>query len=331
MSRLKKIWTSEYKNRIKVSFFIFFIFLGLFIYSSFITPVSNSLSAIPTLQNNVTVKIIGVSGIIFMIILFLFFSTLEIVLLNKNMKKKVNWITKICTLFFLNALTLTTSVFLYYLLHFSLTNENVVNVYYLLLSISIEFLFVAILFKNLDNITWKKAFFKSIVNSIVVIFAIMLFLLIIYSGWTGLLFVCIIVWSTDIFGYEGGIRFGKHKIAPLISPKKTTEGACFSIVGSLLLTVISFIIIWYGFHIFPIYPFVSATNINNVGILVLILTSILFSLIAIIGDLFFSLVKRKYNIKDFSNIFQKHGGILDRFDSFSFVTIIFTIFIIIGQ
>ena len=113
--------------------------------------------------------------------------------------------------------------------------------------------------------------------------------------------VFIIAFMTDTFAYFSGYLFGKHKLIPNVSPKKTIEGSIGGILGSTISCLI------FG-HIF---------NLNMV--LMLILGSI-GSIIAQIGDLFASSIKRYVGIKDYGNLIPGHGGILDRFDSVILVT-----------
>ena len=113
--------------------------------------------------------------------------------------------------------------------------------------------------------------------------------------------VFIIAFMTDTFAYFSGYLFGKHKLIPNVSPKKTIEGSIGGILGSTICCLI------FG-HIF---------NLNMV--LMLILGSI-GSIIAQIGDLFASSIKRYVGIKDYGNLIPGHGGILDRFDSVILVT-----------
>ena len=115
---------------------------------------------------------------------------------------------------------------------------------------------------------------------------------------------------TDTFAYVGGSLIGKHKVTKL-SPNKSWEGY---IVGSLMGT---FMMSMYYFNF-----------INMQGKLMpVILIIFLMTVVGQIGDLFFSAIKRKHNIKDFSNLIPGHGGVLDRLDSLIFVAIIFMIFI----
>jgi len=107
------------------------------------------------------------------------------------------------------------------------------------------------------------------------------------------------VWILDTMSYYVGKNFGKHKLAPEISPNKTLEGF---IGGSL--SCILFNMLYFGF-----------TKGLMIGMIV--------SLVGVFGDLFKSLIKRQYNIKDFSNIFGPHGGFLDRFDALMFSSLVF--------
>lgn len=130
-----------------------------------------------------------------------------------------------------------------------------------------------------------------------------------YSLWH-FLYVILIPILTDSFAYLLGRRFGKRKLAPLISPNKTIEG---SIWGSFLGTILGSV--FYYFLIGPI------------NILFLIGMTFLISVMGQLGDLFFSKIKRENGIKDFSDLIPGHGGILDRFDSILFSSMVFTLFI----
>jgi phosphatidate cytidylyltransferase len=123
--------------------------------------------------------------------------------------------------------------------------------------------------------------------------------------------VFITAWITDVGGYVFGRLFGRHKMSPSVSPRKTVEGA----VGGVLLTVLISVLALWGYS-----AYLSANGVQaNYNYGSLIILSILCALISIIGDLSASLIKRENNIKDFGNILPGHGGILDRFDSIIFV------------
>jgi len=110
-----------------------------------------------------------------------------------------------------------------------------------------------------------------------------------------------IAFGTDTFAYLIGSTLGKHKLSPKLSPKKSVEGAIGGIFGSLIMTVI------YSYY------FVQ----NHFGLIALL--AIVASILAQIGDLAASKLKREAGIKDYGNIIPGHGGILDRFDSIIFV------------
>ena len=118
------------------------------------------------------------------------------------------------------------------------------------------------------------------------------------------LLIFIGAWITDIFAYFIGMLFGKHKLIPEISPKKTIEGS----IGGILFCGGSFIL--YGVLIGHFFE-----NAERMNLAALFAYGVIVSVVSQIGDLSMSAVKRHYGIKDFGKIFPGHGGILDRFDS----------------
>ncbi len=123
-----------------------------------------------------------------------------------------------------------------------------------------------------------------------------------------LMMVLICSWATDSGAYFTGIFLGKHKLAPTISPKKTIEGAIGGIIVCVLVNILSAFI--FDRYIFQT-PHISYWV---VGIL-----SVFLSVVGMLGDLNASLIKRNFNAKDFGHIMPGHGGVMDRFDSVSFV------------
>lgn len=117
------------------------------------------------------------------------------------------------------------------------------------------------------------------------------------------LLVFIGAWSTDTGAYFIGVLFGKHKLIPEVSPKKTVEGA----FGGVLGCVVGFVL--YGFIVSKLHSDI------RVNYLMLILLALVVSVVSQLGDLIASFVKREQGIKDFGFIFPGHGGVLDRFDS----------------
>lgn len=115
-------------------------------------------------------------------------------------------------------------------------------------------------------------------------------------------------WGSDTFAYCTGLLFGKHKLSPLLSPKKSIEGAIGGIIGATILGTIYAYFVMY--KLFDIDITVSSIRVGvacGIG-----------AIISMIGDLTASAIKRDYNVKDYGNIIPGHGGILDRFDSVIF-------------
>lgn len=119
--------------------------------------------------------------------------------------------------------------------------------------------------------------------------------------------VFISAWGCDTGAYFTGVTIGKHKLIPDLSPKKTIEG---SIGGVVLATLIAFI---YGYYVETQF---MLEGVNT--ILLCVITGIIGSILAQIGDLAASAIKRHAGIKDYGNLIPGHGGILDRFDSVLF-------------
>lgn len=142
----------------------------------------------------------------------------------------------------------------------------------------------------------------------------------------GLAFVFLVSSLTDVFALVFGMLFGKRKLAPEISPKKTIEGAAGGlfggIVGALLVFLVFEIFGWLGTGFFAWGLRKSYTYLSYA------LIAIFGSCLTQIGDLVASLIKRSLGIKDFSRLLGSHGGMLDRVDGMMlnacFVSLIFT-------
>lgn len=125
-----------------------------------------------------------------------------------------------------------------------------------------------------------------------------------YNVW--LIFLC--SWGSDTCAYVAGVAFGRHKMAPVLSPKKSIEGAAGGVVGAALLALIYAAvfrdnIVTGAVDVYIAYPLICAAG----------------ACISMVGDLAASAIKRKHSIKDYGTLIPGHGGIMDRFDSVIFV------------
>ncbi len=123
-----------------------------------------------------------------------------------------------------------------------------------------------------------------------------------YTVW--LIFIC--SWGCDTCAYLVGVMFGKHKMAPILSPKKSVEGGIGGVVGAALLGFVYALIFKGNIHEIS-NPMVTFPVICAVG-----------GIISQVGDLCASGIKRNNDIKDYGKLIPGHGGILDRFDSVIF-------------
>jgi len=117
-----------------------------------------------------------------------------------------------------------------------------------------------------------------------------------YNG-TGMLMVFVLLWSTDTFAYLVGRKWGKHKLAPGISPGKSIEGLIGGMIGSLLVAA----------------AFFYAQNEQSLAFY--LGAALVISVFGVLGDLMESKIKRQAGVKDSGDLLPGHGGFLDRFDS----------------
>ena len=122
--------------------------------------------------------------------------------------------------------------------------------------------------------------------------------------------VFLLPWMADGGGYFVGSYFGRRKLCPGISPKKTVEG----VLGGTVFCVASALVMGLVFQ-FIVFGGDESVRVNFAGLIVL---AILDSVVSLIGDLSFSLIKRNLKIKDYGTLFPGHGGMLDRCDSIIF-------------
>ena len=111
--------------------------------------------------------------------------------------------------------------------------------------------------------------------------------------------------GTDTGAQLGGMAFGKHKMCPNISPKKTVEGAVSGVITGVVLNAVAMVL----YNKFAVQPLDKTTMIT------LMVCAPFVSFLSMMGDLSASVLKRNFGVKDFGKIFPGHGGVMDRFDS----------------
>ena len=137
-------------------------------------------------------------------------------------------------------------------------------------------------------------------------------------GYDAMFFILLILcfaWGGDTCAYFAGRAFGKHKLAPVVSPNKTVEGAIGGVIGSVVIGLLATII--YSALSGRFASLTVAVTARHY--IIIAAMGAVASVLGILGDLFASAVKRQVGIKDYGTIFPGHGGILDRFDSVMFI------------
>ncbi|HOK40580.1 MAG TPA: phosphatidate cytidylyltransferase [bacterium] len=235
--------------------------------------------------------IIYLAGI-YLKILLLIFSLLALFELFKIIKPQINYFLKVIT--FISA-----AIIIFF---------NTEQIYLLILCL---LFFIMVFEVNKENIVFSAAIITfMIIYSTIGFFYFYKFR--VNYGFSLLLLLLTDIWVCDTAAYFFGIKFGKHKLAPQISPKKSIEGF---LAGFIFAFIYAFF-----FHLFfnKFYSF----SLFQIFIIPLIV-----GIFGQIGDLFESLIKRSADIKDSGKILPGHGGILDRFDSLIFsLPLIYIIF-----
>ena len=168
--------------------------------------------------------------------------------------------------------------------------------------------FFALLLRNHDTVTFPEIVTAMFGGVVLPLLLLSLWRIFAMDGGEFLLVLLPLVaaWGSDTCALFAGMAFGKHKLAPVISPKKTVEGAAGGVLGATVLMLL--VVYLFNTHAGLDIHYGAAALMGAVG-----------AVIGQVGDLSFSIIKRQTGIKDYGHIFPGHGGVLDRFDSVIFV------------
>ncbi len=172
-------------------------------------------------------------------------------------------------------------------------------------------LFFVITYPHTANL-WRCPSRRLVMGVFILIPAWAGFILLREQGWFWLLYVLLIAWVADIFAYFAGRAFGKHKLAPAVSPGKSWEGVIGGLVGTSLLST--------GAGLW------QELTLSQFGVLLAI--TIIVTAVSVLGDLTESLVKREAGMKDSSQLLPGHGGVMDRIDSLTSAIPIFSLLLL---
>ena len=130
-----------------------------------------------------------------------------------------------------------------------------------------------------------------------------------------ILFLLVLVAAADIGAYFSGRRFGRHKLAPAVSPGKSWEGFWGGLASSLVVAVAAWALLWPQSMSLPALVSIAALTV----------------LASVLGDLLESMVKRERGVKDSSNLLPGHGGVMDRLDSLSAAAPVFALGLLLAK
>lgn len=131
-------------------------------------------------------------------------------------------------------------------------------------------------------------------------------ILVMHNGRDVIMIPFVVAFLSDAGAYFAGLKFGKHKLAPVVSPNKTMEGVAGGVVCAMLGMIIYGVIMQFALKYRVNYGLALLYGLAGSGV-------------GVFGDLCFSIIKRQTGIKDYGNLIPGHGGILDRFDSMMMV------------
>lgn len=209
----------------------------------------------------------------------------------KKVSRPIEWVAYLSNMFIVGAIYLDTNTLIQTVL------------------LSIPFIMLTLFLQVI--VTAMKTTFKDVAYTLTGILYIPFFLMFLEfircmdNGKVLVGYTLVIAWSTDIFAYLIGKKFGKHKFSK-ISPKKSIEGAIAGIVGSILITIIYTCIVKRFCQMEYSYLFIAIISFG-------------LSILSQIGDFVASSIKRFVDTKDYGNLLPGHGGMLDRVDSLLFI------------
>ncbi len=157
---------------------------------------------------------------------------------------------------------------------------------------------------KVSQVAW--AFFGALLVPYLLLSLLRIFQMNYHHGPFIVLLPLLAAWGADTCALFAGMFFGRHKLAPVVSPKKTVEGAIGGVIGGAVLVLLAALIM-------------NATLMLGLPLWAAVVLGAVGAVLGEIGDLSFSIIKRQTGIKDYGHIFPGHGGVLDRFDSVIFV------------
>lgn len=187
---------------------------------------------------------------------------------------------------------------------------------------------IIVILITINNILNKKYHSETTIYSvfgIIYISLILSFMVIMLNylpnnqGLALIIFAILIAVATDSFAYLFGVKFGKHKLCPAISPKKSIEGSVYGLIFGIIAGII-------------LYFIYTRYNILDLFLIDFIIMAIIDSILCQFGDLTASMIKRTFGVKDYGKLIPGHGGILDRIDGmlFSLAGTFFYVYIVIN-
>lgn len=340
----------SFSERARSSVFIVLYFAVVVVLAVFANPKSH---VIPSFQNNPLIPF----GFFILVIALTIWANYFIAREINNCFIKYHKIHNDVILFLMLSFCQIASIWVvplsettYNILHWnwSAFTTQIVFISCLVSSLFALLLFSTIYFK-LNHIRTTKNIWLGVLAIIIVsLLFVSVYYLVASKCWFVFLMLIIIPILNDSFAYLGGMAFGKHKMAPLLSPKKTWEGLIIGLIISVVLCVAVIIFLFLNnddtMHNYELLgSFIGwqwlTTDTKELFIIIVnewwwfvlsIGSLVILSIISTFGDLLFSYFKRVNQIKDYSNLIPGHGGILDRVDSFALViTVYFLISLII--